>query len=121
MDAQGLGDTVRVESAGGLAAFAICHYGPSSEAEEGFCFIKFGAVRCAVGGQRLWTFARRRPGARGLGRRAERPRQRQPGAAGSHQHLAARGFRTVVEGVNMYKRDEPGYCRPGVHITDDWR
>ncbi len=45
VDAQGLGDTVLVEGAGGLAAFAICHYGPRSEAGEGFCFVKFGAVR----------------------------------------------------------------------------
>ena len=45
VDAQGLGDTVLVEGTGGLAAFAICHHGPRSEAGEGFCFIKFGAVR----------------------------------------------------------------------------
>src|SRR5271165_751454 len=43
-DAQGLGDTVLIiVGPGGLAAFAICHYGPRSEAGEGFCFIKFGA------------------------------------------------------------------------------
>ena len=43
--AQGLGDTVLVEGAGGIAAFAVCHYGPRSEAGADNCFVKFGAVR----------------------------------------------------------------------------
>ena len=45
VDAQGLGDTVLLEGDGGLAAFAICHYGPRSEAGQDNCLIKFGAVR----------------------------------------------------------------------------
>ena len=43
--AQRLGDTVLVEGAGGIAAFAVCHYGPRSEAGADTCFVKFGAVR----------------------------------------------------------------------------
>jgi ribosomal protein S18 acetylase RimI-like enzyme len=43
--AQGLGDIVLVEGAPGIAAFAVCHYGPRSEAGADTCFIKFGAVR----------------------------------------------------------------------------
>jgi GNAT superfamily N-acetyltransferase len=43
--AQGLGDTVLLGGAGGIAAFGVCHYGPRSEAGAGHCFIKFGAVR----------------------------------------------------------------------------
>ncbi len=39
VDAQGLGDTVLVEGKGGLAAFAICHYGPNSEAGAECCFV----------------------------------------------------------------------------------
>ena len=45
MHAQDLGDTVLVDGPDGLAAFAICHYGPRSEAGAGACFVKFGAVR----------------------------------------------------------------------------
>ena len=37
------------------------------------------------------------------------------------RQLAARGFRTAVQGVNMHRRNEPGYCRLGVYIIDDWR
>jgi len=47
VDAQHLGDTVLVHGANSLAAFAVCHYGPRSEAGAGACFVKFGAVRCA--------------------------------------------------------------------------
>jgi hypothetical protein len=42
---QGVGDTVLLESDSDIAAFAVCHYGPRSEAGADHCFIKFGAVR----------------------------------------------------------------------------
>ena len=45
IDSQRLGDTVLVEGADGIAAFAACHYGPNSEAGADHCFIKFAAVR----------------------------------------------------------------------------
>jgi len=121
-DAQGLGDTVLVEDATGLAAFAICHFGPRSEAGEGFCFIKFGAVRATPSGDK--DFGRLLDAAQALAVSAGMPNL----LAGAnlarqeaYQHLAARGFRTAVQGVNMHRRNEPGYCRPGVYIIDDWR
>src|SRR5258708_35410895 len=44
--ARALGDTVlQWENGGRLAGFAICHWGPASEAGEGCCFVKFGAAR----------------------------------------------------------------------------
>ncbi len=121
-DAQGLGDTVLVEGAGGLAAFAICHYGPKSEAGEGFCFIKFGAVRAAPPAEK--DFGRLLDAAEALAVSAGMPNL-MAGAnmarQEAYQHLAARGFRTAIQGVNMHKRNEPGYCRAGVYIIDDWR
>ena len=42
---QGLGDTVLIDGTRGIGAFAVCHYGPRSEAGADACFIKFGAVR----------------------------------------------------------------------------
>lgn len=121
-DAQGLGDTVLVEGAGGLAAFAICHYGPRSEAGEGFCFVKFGAVRATPSADE--DYGRLLDAAEALAVSAGMPNV----LAGAnlarqeaYQHLAGRGFRTAVQGVNMHKRNEPGYCRPGLYIIDDWR
>ncbi len=37
--AQGLGDIVLVEDTRGIAAFAVCHYGPRSEAGADTCFV----------------------------------------------------------------------------------
>jgi GNAT superfamily N-acetyltransferase len=119
---QGLGDTVLIESADGIAAFAICHYGPQSEADPDTCFIKFGAVRdtrsadqdylrlldacealaVVVGMPTLMAGAN-------LARRE------------AYQYLVARGFRTVIQGVAMHRDNEPGYCREGVYVIDDWR
>jgi GNAT superfamily N-acetyltransferase len=122
VDAQGLGDTVLVEGAGGLAAFAICHYGPRSEAGEGFCFIKFGAVRATPSADK--DYGRLLNAAEALAVSAGMPNV----LAGAnlarqeaYQQLAERGFRTAVQGVNMHKRNEPGYCRRGIYIIDDWR
>ncbi len=121
-DAQGLGDTVLVEGPGGLAAFAICHHGPLSEAGEGFCFIKFGAVRATPSADK--DYGRLLDPAELLAASAGMPNL----LAGAnlarqeaYRHLAARGFRSAFQGVNMHKHNEPGYCRPGVYIIDDWR
>jgi GNAT superfamily N-acetyltransferase len=120
--AQRLGDIVLVEGAGGVVAFAVCHYGPRSEAGADTCFIKFGAARdgptaandylrlldacgafaVAVGTPNLLA-----------GANMERHE--------AYRHLVARGFRTVIQGVSMHRHNDPGYCRPGDYIIDDWR
>ena len=105
-----------------LAAFAICHYGPRSEAGEGFCFIKFGAVRATPSAEA--DYGRLLDAAEALACSAGMPNL----LAGAnlarqeaYRQLAARGFRTAIQGVNMHRNNEPGYCRPGVYIIDDWR
>jgi hypothetical protein len=122
VDGQGLGDSVLVVGASRLAAFAICHFGPRSEAGEGFCFIKFGAVRASPSADK--DFGRLLNAAEALAVSAGMPNL----LAGAnlarqeaYEHLAARGFRTAVQDVHMHRRNEPGYCRPGVYIIDDWR
>jgi GNAT superfamily N-acetyltransferase len=122
VDAQGLGDTVLVEGTGGLAAFAICHYGPRSEAGEGFCFVKFGAVRATPSAQQ--DYARLLDACEALAVSVGVPNVLAGANLGRHeayQQLVARGFRTAIQGVNMHRHNEPGYCRPGVYIIDDWR
>jgi hypothetical protein len=122
VDAQGLGDTVLVEGTGSLAAFAICHYGPHSEAGEGFCFIKFGAVRATPSAQQ--DYARLLDASEALAVSVGMPNLLAGANLGRHeayQQLVRRGFRTAIQGVNMHMGNEPGYCRPGVYIIDDWR
>ena len=119
---QGLGDTVLIEGAGGVSAFAICHYGPCSEAGAGTCFIKFGAVcdtqSAADDYTRLLDACEDLAVAVGMptvlaGANIARRE--------SYERLVARGFRTAIQGVAMHRNNEPGYCRPGAFIIDDWR
>jgi GNAT superfamily N-acetyltransferase len=120
--AQDLGDTVLVNGPDGLAAFAVCHYGPRSEAGTGACFVKFGAVRdTPTAGQ---DYLRLLDACEALAVAVGMPSL----LAGAnlaryeaYQHLVARGFRTEIQGVTMHRRNDPGYCRPGVYIIDDWR
>jgi GNAT superfamily N-acetyltransferase len=119
---QSLGDTVLLEGAGGVAAFAVCHHGPRSEAGAGTCFIKFGAVRdtpsAATDYERLLDACEALAVAVGMptllaGANLARHE--------AYQALLARGFRTAVQGVNMHRHNDPGYCRPGAYVIDDWR
>jgi GNAT superfamily N-acetyltransferase len=121
-ETQRVGDTVLLEGAGGLAAFAVCHYGPRSEAGADTCFIKFGAVRQGPSAEQEYSrlldacealaFAVGMPN---LLAGANMARQE------AYGHLIARGFRTAIQGVAMHRHNDPGYCRPGVYVIDDWR
>jgi hypothetical protein len=122
VDAQGLGDTVLLASGDRIAGFAVCHYGPKSEAGADTCFIKFGAVRPGASAEEL--FGRLLDACEALA-----SAQRLPSlVAGvntardeAYRHLMARGFRTEILGVAMHRPNEPGYSRPGVYVMDDWR
>ena len=39
----------------------------------------------------------------------------------AYRQMKALGFRTALQGVAMHRGNEPGYCRPGLHVLDDWR
>ena len=119
---QGLGDTVLLWGSDGLAAFAVCHHGPASEAGAGTCLVKFAAVRDAPSAGQ--DFRRLLDACEALAREAGMPTL----LAGvnlahreAYQELGARGFRTAIQGVAMHRHNDPGYCRPGVYIVNDWR
>jgi GNAT superfamily N-acetyltransferase len=119
---QDLGDTVLVQGAAGLAAFAVCHYGPRSEAGADTCFIKFGAVRDTKSAEQ--DYLRLLDACEALAVAVGMPNVLAGANLARHeayQHLVTRGFRTAIQGVAMHRDNEPGYCRPGVYIIDDWR
>jgi GNAT superfamily N-acetyltransferase len=120
--ALGLGDTVLLEGGGEIAAFAVCHYGPDSEAGADHCFIKFGAVR--AGGSADKDYVRLLDACETLAAEVGMPNV----LAGAnmarqeaYRQLVARGYRTAIQGVAMHRHNDAGYCRPGVYIIDDWR
>ena len=117
-----LGDTVLLPGANGVAAFAICHYGPPSEAGADTCFVKFGAVRDTPSAEQ--DYQHLLDACEALAVAVGTPILLVGANLARHeayQHLVARGFRTAIQGVAMHKNNEPGYCRPGVYIIDDWR
>lgn len=121
--ARDLGDTVLLwDGASRFAGFAVCHWGPASEAGEGCCFIKFGAVRPGPAAEAHFAGLLDACGA--LAAAAGMPNL----LAGvnlareeAYRHMVARGFRTEVQGVTMHRPNDWGYSRPGVYILDDWR
>ena len=120
--AQGLGDTVLVEGAGGLAGFAVCQYGPRSEAGADLCFVKFGAVRGGASADR--DYARLIDACEALTVEVGMTKVLAGANMARHEayrYLVDRGFRTEIQGVAMHRHNDPGYCRPGVYVIDDWR
>jgi predicted N-acetyltransferase YhbS len=121
--ARSLGDSLLLwDSDSHLAGFAICHWGPASEAGEGCLFVKFGAVRVGSEGGR--RFALLLDACGDLAVTVGMPSV----LAGvnlareeAYRQMLARGFRTQIQGVAMHRPNEPGYSRPGLFILDDWR
>lgn len=121
--ARGLGDTLLLwESASRLSAFAVCHWGPASEAGEGCCFVKFGAVRPGAGGGERFSALLDACGS--LATTAGMPTL----LAGvnlsreeAYLQMIARGFRAEIQVVTMHRPNEAAYSRPGVYVLDDLR
>jgi GNAT superfamily N-acetyltransferase len=119
---QNLGDTLLVWSDGALAAFAVCHNGPGSEAGSGTCYVKVAAARPGSDAERNFetlldtceAFARERNASR-IAAGVNTAREK------AYRRMLARGFRTDMLGVVMSRPNEPGYNRPETYLIDDWR
>ena len=118
-----LGDTALLwDRDNRLAGFAVCHWGPASEAGQGCCFAKFAAVRPGPGAGE--HFGRLLDVCAMVARQAAMPNV----LAGvnlardeAYRQMLARGFRTMIQGVTMHRPNEPGYSAPGLYVLDDWR
>ena len=121
--AHGLGDTLLLwEGASRLGGFAVCHWGQASEAGEGCCFIKFGAVRPGDGDAA--RFAALLDGCGSLAAAVGMPNL----LAGvnlareqAYLQMVARGFRAAIQVVTMHRPNEEAYSRSGLYVLDDWR
>ena len=119
---QKLGETILVWNDSKLVAFAICHFGPGTEAGSGTCYIKFGASR--PGARAEETFDQLLVACEAMA--AQTSLSRIVGGVNTARHEAYRkmlasGFRPDLHGIAMQRPNEPGYNRPGVYLIDDWR
>ena len=119
---QRLGDTVLVWDNSKLAAFAVCHCGPGSEAGSGVCYIKFAAVQPGSAAashfrrmlDRVTAFAASRAQKITAGVNLARRE--------AFQALLNAGFRAESQGIAMETGDaSSGYNRRDAFILDDWR
>ncbi|EDY38246.1 GCN5-related N-acetyltransferase [Cyanobium sp. PCC 7001] len=119
---QALGDTVLLWDEAGLAAFAVCHCGPGSEAGSGACYVKFGGVRPGPRTAEQFEMLLDQCERHGASQQASRLLA---GVNTSHEaalgRMVARGFRTEMPGVVMHRPNDPGYNRPDLFVLDDWR
>ncbi len=121
--ARQLGDTLLLwDGSERLVGFAVCHWGPASEAGADCLFIKFGAVRPGQGASDRFGALLDAAGA--LARDAGMANvlagvstAREP----AYRQMMARGFRSRMHVIAMHRPNEPGYSRPEDFVLDDWR
>ncbi len=121
-DEQRLGDTVLLDSDSGVAAFAVCHCGPGTEAGSNTCYIKFAAVRFgpaqAEAFHAMLDAVETLAHANGVKRVVAGVNTAREEA---YRQLLARKFRTQIQGVAMQRGRDAGFNRAGVFVLDDWR
>jgi GNAT superfamily N-acetyltransferase len=122
VQAQRVGETVFVWQGSRLAGFAICRYGPKSEAGAGVCLIKFGAVRPGPSASQfldqLLAACKLLAAEVGLSRLLLGVNTSRHQA---YRHLLGCGFRTELQGITMHRPNEDGYNRDDAYVLDDWR
>jgi len=114
----GLGETLLVGGEG----FAICHFGPDSEAGSGRLYVKFAAVRSAPEGAA--AFGRLLDAVDALA--AENGLETVEAGCNvarlpCYRMLLADGFAATGFGVAMHNPAPAPYHRPDVFALDDWR
>lgn len=115
-----LGDTVLLKDGDAIVGFAICHFGPGTEAGRGRCLVKFAAVRpgAVQDFERLVDACEALAAAIGAERIVAAVNSSRRTA---YKMLQARGYRADMNGLAMHRPDDPGYSRPDVLALDDWR
>lgn len=122
MAAQRLGDSLLLWDGSRLSGFAICHWGPATEAGSGVCYVKFRAVRS--GADAGEAFERLLHACEALAKAQGVPRLEagvNTARRDTYQRMFAFGFRTFIQGVAMQRPDEPSYNRAETYAIDDWR
>jgi GNAT superfamily N-acetyltransferase len=117
---QTLGEIVTVRDGASLAAFAVCHVGPGSEAGPNVVYIKFAAAR--PGGANhfdaLLAACEALAVRRGMGVVTAGVNT---ACHDAYRAMLTRGFRTQFTGVAMQRGNGAGYLGPDVFVLGDWR
>ena len=119
---QNLGTTLMLVDADGVpVAFAVCHFGPHSEAGNGVFYVKFAAV--ASGPEAPTLFAGLMAACDAEALKAGQTTITvgvNTARLSAYRWLIEDGFRTDFFGISMH-RGGPGYDADGIWVLDDWR
>jgi hypothetical protein len=122
VSSRNLGETIISLQSGKPAGFAICYYGPGTEATSDTAYIKFGAVCNKESAADLFEklisaseYYAIEKGLKLISAGVNMGRRKAYGA------MLNRGFRTVQQGIAMHRPDDPAYDRADVYAIDDWR
>jgi N-acetylglutamate synthase-like GNAT family acetyltransferase len=117
----GIGDTIFIGSET-LDGFAVCHYGPGSEAKHNSMYIKFAAARMCANTAVLFNSlliaceaTAREAGMHSISGGVSTARD------AAFECMLSAGFKTEHLGVYMHKPNDSGFCRPDVFAIDDLR
>ncbi|QBD80624.1 GNAT family N-acetyltransferase [Ktedonosporobacter rubrisoli] len=118
----GVGETVLLEVRDRLVGFAVCHCGAGTEAAEGACLIKFGAVcpgtEAAAHFVQLLLACEQMAAARGLHRLVAGVNT---ACEQAYSQMLQLGFRADLIGIAMLRPNTAGYHRPDSYVLSDWR
>ncbi len=118
----GLGETLLVYDGDRLAALAVCHVGPGTEAGGGRLYIKFGAARPGTAAPQ--RFARLLAACESHALASGCPTVVagvSTGRRGAYRQLLERGYQTQSVGVTLHAPDLDPYHHPDAYVMDDWR
>lgn len=119
---QGLGETVLLWDEERLVGLAVCHCGPGTEAGNGTCYVKFGAVRPGPTAEQNFDQLLDACEALAAARHVSRIEAGvNMGRCAAYRKMIGRGYRTELQGIAMHRPNEPGYNQPDVYLLDDWR
>lgn len=122
LENQKLGDTVLLWEDSNLVGVAACHCGEGTEAGPDACYIKFGAAR--PGPKAATNFGRLLSACEALAAKRKLSRLLagvNTARSEAYQQMLGSGFKTEMQGVAMHRPNDPGYCRAGAYVIDDWR
>jgi hypothetical protein len=118
---QKLGEVILLRDGSKLNGFAVCHFGPGTEAGSGKCYIKFAATKpetSEAAFASLLSSCEAMATTEGLARMVAGVNTSRSEA---YRHMLAHGFRTDIQGIAMHKPNKSAYHHPGVYVIDDWR
>jgi hypothetical protein len=122
LDQMRCGETVLLLAADRPVGFAVCHFGPGSEAENGACYVKFAAVlRGPDAAKNFHDLVQRVEHLMGTVNISKIVAGINTARQGAYEGLLALHFRPFTYGVIMLRPNRPAYDQPDCFVIDDWR